>query len=128
MSVVLAGVSHKTCPVDVRERLSALNAGDVLKRLRGQRFEEAVVLTTCNRFEVCAAVGNAEPQSFLSRLTRLMDDWSGGLASKYAYQLSRAETVRHISPLPAGLIPWSWARRRSWAKSKALTRRPSPPA
>jgi glutamyl-tRNA reductase len=103
MGIILAGVSHKTCPVGIREALASLAVPDVLKRLRDQRFEEAVILATCNRFEICAAVPDAEPRSFLSRLTRLMEEWSGRAVSEYAYQLSGSRAAKHLFSVAAGL-------------------------
>lgn len=56
--IVVVGLSHKTAPLAVRERL-AIQRADVpalLARLVGHRaIGEAVVLSTCNRVEVYAA-------------------------------------------------------------------------
>ncbi|PZS13160.1 MAG: glutamyl-tRNA reductase, partial [Solirubrobacterales bacterium] len=53
MSELLAiGVSHKTAPVEVRERLALpdARAGDFLRDLRGgAAVHEAVAISTCNR-------------------------------------------------------------------------------
>ncbi|MEA2392086.1 MAG: glutamyl-tRNA reductase, partial [Solirubrobacteraceae bacterium] len=56
MSEILAiGVSHKTAPLEVRERL-ALSTGrsvDFLRELRADAsVREAVALSTCNRLEL----------------------------------------------------------------------------
>jgi len=59
MSVLVVGVSHKTAPVAVLERL-ALDAGGVDKLVRGvvdcDHVLEATVLATCNRVEIYAEV------------------------------------------------------------------------
>ena len=62
MSELLAiGVSHKTAPVAVRERLALpeARAGEFLRDLRGTAdVHEAVALSTCNRTELYVVVGN----------------------------------------------------------------------
>ena len=64
MSELLAlGISHKTAPVEVRERLALTESEAVaLARLMTATAEvrEAVALSTCNRTEVYLVVGNPE--------------------------------------------------------------------
>ena len=103
MGIILAGVSHKTCPVGLRETLSALPAAEVLSRLKEHRFEEAVALSTCNRFEICAAVPEAEPSTFLKRLSGVMEGWAGGMLSEYVYELSDGAAARHLFSVASGL-------------------------
>ncbi|GLH95495.1 glutamyl-tRNA reductase [Phytohabitans aurantiacus] len=60
MTLIVVGASHRTAPVAVLERLAVAPAdlGDALDRLVAQQYvSEAVVLSTCNRVEVYAAVG-----------------------------------------------------------------------
>ncbi len=63
MSELLAiGVSHKTAPVEVRERLALPEArvGEFLRELRGDTdIHEAVAISTCNRTELYLVVGDA---------------------------------------------------------------------
>ena len=62
MSELLAiGVSHKTAPVEVRERLALPEAGrpDFMRELRGAAdVHEAVAINTCNRTELYLVVGD----------------------------------------------------------------------
>jgi glutamyl-tRNA reductase len=62
MTELLAlGISHKTAPVALRERLafSEAQAVDFAERLtRGEHVHEAVVISTCNRTEIYLVVGN----------------------------------------------------------------------
>jgi len=58
-SFFLIGISHKTAPVEIREKLSFENdrIGEILQgihRLAGVR--ECVVLSTCNRTEIYATL------------------------------------------------------------------------
>jgi glutamyl-tRNA reductase len=59
MSILVVGISHRTAPVDVLERI-ALDADDVLKLLidvaGSEHVSECAVLATCNRVEVYADV------------------------------------------------------------------------
>jgi len=57
MQLALVGLSHKTAPVEVRERLAFNNDALrlALKSLVGrQDVTEAMILSTCNRVEVMA--------------------------------------------------------------------------
>ncbi len=62
MSELLAiGVSHKTAPVEVRERLALPEraAAEFLRDLRGAAdIQEAVAISTCNRTELYLVVGD----------------------------------------------------------------------
>ncbi len=56
--IVVVGLSHKSAPIEVRERLAIPRTAlpDLLARLKEQKgIGEAVVLSTCNRVEVYAA-------------------------------------------------------------------------
>jgi glutamyl-tRNA reductase len=55
------GVSHKTAPVEVRERVALTNArvAEFVRDLRGTgEVHEAVTISTCNRTELYVVVGN----------------------------------------------------------------------
>src|SRR3954452_14085424 len=54
MELLALGVSHKTAPVAVRERLafSAAEARRFLEQLVAEDAQEAVVISTCNRTEL----------------------------------------------------------------------------
>ncbi len=59
MNLLVVGMSHRTAPVDLLEKLSVPADGvpDLLRRLLLRPYvAEAVVLSTCNRVEVYAAV------------------------------------------------------------------------
>ncbi len=62
MSELLAiGVSHKTAPVEVRERLALpeARAAEFVRDLRGAAdVQEAVAISTCNRTELYLVVGD----------------------------------------------------------------------
>ncbi len=58
MSIVVVGISHKTAPVEIRERLAFAESRlpEALHLLAdGQTVHEAVIVSTCNRVEVIAS-------------------------------------------------------------------------
>ncbi len=61
MKVMLLGMSHRTAPVEVRERFAVSQAGPVLRKLIDRpEIEEAVLLSTCNRVEVVVTTPNPD--------------------------------------------------------------------
>ncbi len=63
MNLIIAGLNHKTAPVEVREKLTfpADSIGDSLKRLlRSYDVNEGVIISTCNRVEVLGVAGDIE--------------------------------------------------------------------
>jgi glutamyl-tRNA reductase len=101
-SVVVVGVSHHGAPVEVRERLSVPAAGlaTVLHWLRDEvALPEAVVLSTCNRFEVYAAADEAAVERLVGALCgRAGRDLGGCL-----YRMSGEEAARHAFRVASGL-------------------------
>ena len=58
MNVVVIGLSHRSSPVELRERFAFAEAEipDALQSLRDSGVaDEAVILSTCNRVEIYAA-------------------------------------------------------------------------
>lgn len=74
MDIIVVGLSHKTAPVEVREKLAVPDSrlGEALCRLCAYPgVKEGVLLSTCNRVEVYAVVdqveeGYARVQEFLA--------------------------------------------------------------
>ena len=97
----LIGLSHRTAPVEVRERYAVqpqdLNA--CLSGLGGvDELEEVCVLSTCNRTEVLAlARSGRDPRSSIrARVFRNAED-------EYLYSYSGVQTTIHLFRLAAGL-------------------------
>ena len=64
MHIVVVGLSHKTAPVEIREKLAVPESrlGEALNRLCSYPgIKEGMVLSTCNRVEVYAVVEELEP-------------------------------------------------------------------
>ncbi|MBI5777180.1 MAG: glutamyl-tRNA reductase [Nitrospirae bacterium] len=74
MHIIVVGLSHKTAPVEVREKLAVPESrlDEALARLRSYAgIKEGFLLSTCNRVEVYAVVeqieeGHARVQEFFS--------------------------------------------------------------
>jgi glutamyl-tRNA reductase len=108
MSELLAiGVSHKTAPVEVRERLALpeARAVDFVRDLRGAaEVHEAVAISTCNRTELYLVVG--DPVEAESTVLAMLASQAGirptGLASAI-YSHRNCEAARHLYRVTAGL-------------------------
>jgi glutamyl-tRNA reductase len=102
--IVVIGLSHRTAPVQVRERLAAGadTLPTVLARLALRReLGEAMFLSTCNRVEVVALVaGHSSAEgarhAIREELARQGGASSGEELAPYLYEKVGDEAVRHI--------------------------------
>ncbi|HEY5942262.1 MAG TPA: glutamyl-tRNA reductase [Solirubrobacterales bacterium] len=108
MAELLAlGVSHKTAPLDLRERLS-LTEGRAVSALAeltaASGIHEAAAISTCNRTELYLIVSDpVEAESTaLGVLTRQADIRPTELLS-HLYSLRATEAARHLLQVTAGL-------------------------
>jgi glutamyl-tRNA reductase len=108
MSELLAiGISHKTAPVEVRERLALpdTRAAEFVRDLRGAaEIQEAVAISTCNRTELYLVVG--EPVEAESRVLAMLASQAGirltGLAPSI-YSHRNCDAARHLYRVTSGL-------------------------
>ncbi|WP_041695264.1 glutamyl-tRNA reductase [Alicyclobacillus acidocaldarius] len=107
MKIFVVGLSHKTAPVELRERVSLGEAEvrHVLTQLRDSRTVlESVVVSTCNRLEVyglgpSARAGSDFALSAVAHLTGVDRD----LLKRYAYVREGEDAVRHAMRVACGL-------------------------
>lgn len=113
MNILLVGLSHKTAPIEIREKLaftpatlrSALTHFDATHaQAHLAEAHEGVILSTCNRLEIYAGVRQVETAaqaivSFLSQASGLAE----ALISNYLYFCQNEEAVRHLLQVAAGL-------------------------
>jgi glutamyl-tRNA reductase len=107
MHLLLLGVSHRTAPVELRERLdfSAHGVDEALTVLAARPGGlESAVLSTCNRVEiylVCENLeqGRSETEKFFADFHRV----SREELAPHLYAKSDAEVVRHLFRVAAGL-------------------------
>jgi glutamyl-tRNA reductase len=108
MAELLAlGVSHKTAPLDLRERLSLTEgrAVSALNELNGaEGIHEAAALSTCNRTELYLVVSDpVEAESTaLGVLTRQAEIRPTELLG-HLYSLRSGDAARHLFQVTAGL-------------------------
>ncbi|MGB4066834.1 MAG: glutamyl-tRNA reductase, partial [Nitrospira sp.] len=63
MHLIVVGLSHKTAPIEIRERLAVPESrlGEALTRLCSYSgVKEGILLSTCNRVEVYSVVDDVE--------------------------------------------------------------------
>jgi glutamyl-tRNA reductase len=111
MSVMCLGLSHRTAPLAVRERLyigkpELPGAAAMVRRIKG--VDEAVVVSTCNRIELylAGAGGPGAVRHVRSAVIRLLAKTRGVPARALghsAYLVSDLEAVRHLIEVAAGL-------------------------
>jgi glutamyl-tRNA reductase len=107
MHLLIVGISHKTAPVELRERVDFQTRGvdGALRGLGGrQSVREAAVLSTCNRAELYAACDDLDAArvdlvNFLSEYHGL----SGDAVAPHLYDFVDLEAARHLFRVAAGL-------------------------
>lgn len=106
MSLILVGLNHRTAPVEVRERLSASEAGtrELSRELASfAGVQGASYLTTCNRAE---ALVSADHEDVISALVSSFAQRAGmlpGAIEEHLYVLRNRDVVRHMYRVAAGL-------------------------
>jgi glutamyl-tRNA reductase len=106
MALVLIGLSHRTAPVGVRERLSIATSElpDVLRAIRGiGAIDGVAVISTCNRVEaVISAPTEDVIDSIVMWLTERADASRAEL-EKHLYVLRYEDVVKHLFRVASGL-------------------------
>ncbi len=107
MSVVVIGLSHRSAPVELRERFAF--AGETIPQaLRALRdaglATEAAILSTCNRVEIYAATPLAPDAAFAEFKKFLVAHhaYDGALGDEL-YTLAEPQSLQHLFKVAAGL-------------------------
>src|SRR5438552_18411158 len=109
MSIVLTGMSHKTAPVEVRERLALTPeaCADALRALvDGEVVREGLIVSTCNRVEVIADVDPARFEEGAERVhCFLTDSRSGSLDDfrNHLYTHANIDAGQHVFRVASSL-------------------------
>src|SRR4051812_27838042 len=107
MHLLLFGVSHKTAPVDLRERLdfSSRDLGAAVEALATRpSTAETVVLSTCNRSEIYVA--SEDPFKAREDVTAFLSDYHAldpDLFMPHLFAHNDEGAVRHLFRVAAGL-------------------------
>jgi glutamyl-tRNA reductase len=103
MQLALIGVSHKTAPVEVRERLafpSEQMQAALTRLLEKTKAAEAMILSTCNRVEIVAEGPDAQlVRDFICEYHQIPPD----AISEHLYSYNNAEAIRHLFRVTASL-------------------------
>src|SRR5688572_8066254 len=107
MHLLLVGISHKTAPVELRERIDFHTRGlDTALRELAPRLAngEMVVLSTCNRAELYAA--SEQVDAVRHELVRFIAEFHGverAALTPHVYELLDQDAARHLFRVAAGL-------------------------
>jgi glutamyl-tRNA reductase len=107
MQVLLVGVSHRTAPIELRERLdfSATGVDRALTALAGSAAgREATIVSTCNRVELY--VGCDEPETARQAVEQFLSEFHGIPGEQLAphlYVKTGRDAVAHLFRVAAGL-------------------------
>jgi glutamyl-tRNA reductase len=105
MPIIVYGVSHKTAPIDVREKV-AFDATELPAALSGARdaagAREAVILSTCNRTELYLAAERLPGRQLAEWMVRFKA-LEPALVDGHFYQYDGPEAVRHTLRVACGL-------------------------
>jgi glutamyl-tRNA reductase len=108
MSVVVIGLSHRSAPVELRERFAFAESRipDALKQLRDSGLvTEGVVLSTCNRVEIYAATALAPDDQFFLRIKKFLVEhhaYDGELGDEL-YTFAEPHSLQHLFKVASGL-------------------------
>lgn len=107
MNIAVIGLSHKTTPVEVREKLSIPESElqEAIAQLRAYpSIEEIAVLSTCNRLEIYFIAKDME--SGVREVSQFLCDRSHMMLSElrpYLFVLLHQDAVMHLMRVSAGL-------------------------
>ncbi len=107
MNIAVIGLSHKTAPVDVREKLSIPEQqieSAIAHLLSYPHIEEVAVLSTCNRMEIYVVASETQPgirevTQFLSELSK----FPLHQLRPHLFTLLHEDAIMHLMRVSAGL-------------------------
>ncbi|MEN6389772.1 MAG: glutamyl-tRNA reductase [Syntrophomonas sp.] len=107
MYILLAGLSHRTAPVEVRERFAfcGIDLDRAYERLKKEAsLEGAVIVNTCNRTEVYATARDIEQG--MEALFAFLQEFSGmdkAELQEYFYRPTCYDAIMHLFRVTSGL-------------------------
>jgi glutamyl-tRNA reductase len=105
MRLLLTGLSHKTAPIQLREKLAIAESAmsRALQDLQKLGAAEAMVLSTCNRVEFAISTSDdVDPGDILDRF---LIDWQipATMFDSHLYRLESRDAIRHIFRVASSL-------------------------
>jgi glutamyl-tRNA reductase len=107
MSVVVIGLSHRSSPVELRERFAFAEerVPETLRQLRQQGIaDEAVILSTCNRVEIYAATSLDPAKAFAGLKEFLVNchEYRNPLTNEL-YTFDEPQSLQHLFRVACGM-------------------------
>jgi len=107
MNIAVIGLSHKTAPVEVREKLSIPTPsveGAIAQLTSYPNVNEVSILSTCNRMEVQVAISDTEQG--VREVIQFLSDYSGVSLHElrpHLFILLKEDAVMHLMRVSSGL-------------------------
>ena len=107
MNIVVVGLSHKTAPVEVREKLSIPEPqieNAIADLVSYPHIAEAAILSTCNRLEIY--IVTPETEQGLREVTQFLSEHSNlplHSLRQHLFMLLHSDAVMHLMRVAAGL-------------------------
>lgn len=107
MNIAVVGLSHKTAPVEIREKLSipeAQTEGAIAQLKNYPHIEEVAILSTCNRLEIYVVL--SETEQGISEVRQFLSDYSKLHLTelrRHLFILLHEDAVMHLMRVSAGL-------------------------
>ncbi|MFN6324350.1 MAG: glutamyl-tRNA reductase [Aphanizomenon sp.] len=107
MNIAVVGLSHKTAPIEVREKLSIPEAqieGAIAHLLSYAHVDEVTILSTCNRLEIY--IVSSETTQGINEVTQFLSEHSKlPIISlrHHLFMLLHTDAVTHVLRVSAGL-------------------------
>ena len=105
MSLIILGLSHKTAPLQVREKVvfDDGNLPEALAELTNQPgISEAMILSTCNRTEIYCYAESLTQNALVTWLAALKG-LEANIILKHMYSLTNQDAVQHLLRVASGL-------------------------
>ncbi len=106
MRLAVAGINHRTAPLQVRERLAfrAQDIPDALLAMQARGAKEALILSTCNRVELTAALEDGiSAEALFECLVSKREGVTVELLRPHLYLFEQAEAIRHLFRVASSL-------------------------
>ncbi|MBI5327506.1 MAG: glutamyl-tRNA reductase [Deltaproteobacteria bacterium] len=107
MNIIIVGLSHKTAPIEIREKLSfpAQTIGEPLNRLcTSYGINEGIIISTCNRVEILAVTRDIDKG--LWQIKKFLSDYHNIALEEldeHLYSYTSEDAVKHIFRVSSGL-------------------------
>ncbi len=107
MPIVVLGISHRTAPVEIRERFALAESAlsEILRQVRETAgADEVVILSTCNRVEIYAAA-DGDGWELIGRLKTFLRTHKNQLevGEDVFYALTEPQSIEHLFKVASGL-------------------------